>query len=57
MTGVQTCALPIWVRRLAEVVGTEIELRSTFGAVPAGYRPSGAGPTMLTGPAGSDMQQ
>jgi hypothetical protein len=45
------------VRRLAEVVGTEIELRSTFGAVPAGYRPSGAGPTMLTGPAGSDTQQ
>jgi 2-aminoadipate transaminase len=45
------------VRRLAEVVGTEIELRSTFGAVPAAYRGSGAGPTVLTGPAGADMQQ
>src|SRR5512132_1468286 len=42
------------VRRLAEVVGTEIELRSTFGAVPAAYRPTGAGPVDLTGPAGAD---
>jgi DNA-binding transcriptional MocR family regulator len=42
------------VRRLADVVGTEIELRSTFGAVSAAYRRSGAGPTFLTGPAGAD---
>jgi hypothetical protein len=42
------------VRRLAEVVGTELELRSTFGAVPAAYRGSGAGPVDLTGPAGAD---
>jgi DNA-binding transcriptional MocR family regulator len=43
------------VRRLAEVVGTEVELRATFGpsALPA---PGSAGPRDLTGPAGSDSQ-
>jgi 2-aminoadipate transaminase len=45
------------IRRLAEVVGTEIELRSTFGAVPSGYQPVGGGPIVLTGPAGADSQQ
>ena len=42
------------VRRLAEVVGTEIELRATFGTVPDARHPSGAGPVDLTGPAGAD---
>jgi hypothetical protein len=39
------------------VVGTEIELRSTFGAVPADCREPGAGPIVLTGPAGADTPQ
>jgi len=43
------------VRRLAEVVGTEIELRATFGTVPDAHHPSGAGPVDLTGPAGADF--
>jgi DNA-binding transcriptional MocR family regulator len=45
------------IRRLADVVGTEVELRSTFGAAPAVQRASGAGPIMLTGPAGADTAQ
>lgn len=43
------------VRRLADVVSTEIELRSTFGPPPGGAG-DGAGPRYLTGPAGSDSQ-
>jgi DNA-binding transcriptional MocR family regulator len=42
------------IRRLADVVGTEVELRSTFGAAPAVQRSSGAGPVVLTGPASTD---
>ncbi len=41
------------IRRLAEVVTTEIELRAIFGAFPA-TDGAGAGPVMLTGPAGLD---
>ncbi len=42
------------VRRLAEVVGSEVELHSTFGpSVPRGTA-GPAGPRDLTGPAGSD---
>jgi 2-aminoadipate transaminase len=43
------------VRRLAEVVGTEIELRSTFrGLLPPPPGPGGS-PDFLTGPAGADI--
>jgi 2-aminoadipate transaminase len=45
------------IRRLADVVGTEVELRSTFGAAPAVRRADGAGPIVLTGPAGADTAQ
>lgn len=45
------------IRRLAEVVGTEIELRSTFGAAPVVTRGAGGDPVVLTGPAGADMPQ
>ena len=45
------------VRRLAEVVDTEIELRSTFGPAPAIELGTGAGPIVLTGPAGVDTPQ
>lgn len=45
------------IRRLADVVGTEIELMSTFGAAPSVERAFGAGPVVLTGPAGSDTPQ
>jgi 2-aminoadipate transaminase len=45
------------IRRLAEVVGTEIELRSTFGAAPVVTRAGGGDPVVLTGPAGVDMPQ
>jgi 2-aminoadipate transaminase len=45
------------VRRLADVVGTEIELRSTFrGLLPPLPGPSG-GPDFLTGPAGADISR
>ncbi len=45
------------IRRLAEVVGTEIELRSTFGAAPQVMRAAGTDPVVLTGPAGADTPQ
>ena len=45
------------VRRLAEVVDTEIELCTTFGPAPMAGRATGAGPVVLTGPAGVDTPQ
>ena len=45
------------VRRLADVVSTEVELRSTFGAAPVVTRGAGGDPVVLTGPAGADMPQ
>ncbi len=45
------------VRRLAEVVGTEVELRSTFGAPRPGGTPAVMGPAGLTGPAGADVSR
>jgi 2-aminoadipate transaminase len=45
------------IRRLAEVVGTEIELRSTFGPAPAVTPAAGGDSVVLTGPAGVDMPQ
>jgi DNA-binding transcriptional MocR family regulator len=45
------------VRRLAEVIGAETEICTTFGAVSrAGGAVSGARPTDLTGPAGGSAQ-
>jgi DNA-binding transcriptional MocR family regulator len=45
------------VRRLAEVVGTEIELRSTFSGLLPPLPGSGTGPDFLTGPAGAGTPQ
>jgi DNA-binding transcriptional MocR family regulator len=45
------------VRRLAEVVGTETELRSTFSGLLPPLPGSGTGPDFLTGPAGADTPQ
>lgn len=41
------------VRRLAEVVGTDMEIHATFGATAASTAGAGAGPADLTGPAGA----
>jgi DNA-binding transcriptional MocR family regulator len=43
------------VRRLAEVVGTEIELHSTFRGLLPPLTGPGAGPDFLTGPAGAGI--
>jgi 2-aminoadipate transaminase len=43
------------VRRLADVVGTEIELHSTFRGLLPAPAAAGRGPDFLTGPAGADV--
>jgi 2-aminoadipate transaminase len=48
------------IRRLADVIGSETEIRATFGALPGpgGHEiAGGAGPTNLTGPAGASAPQ
>jgi hypothetical protein len=43
------------IRRLAEVIDAETEIRATFG--PSRAVPGGAGPADLTGPAGGPASQ
>jgi 2-aminoadipate transaminase len=43
------------VRRLADVIGAEVELRSTFGAPPVAGAGAESDSRNLTGPAGADV--